>query len=108
MLDGIGRKQKGPSPTREDNMAAIMMVNQSHPTKRTRHIDTQWFATQEWKERGDIILQYVNMKDTNSLDGFTKALGRLLHGRCSNKAMGLYGSPYSFGKYKIPHKKNEP
>ena len=41
------------------------------------------------------------MKD-NSADGFTKALGRFLHGRCSNKAMGLYGSPYTFGRYKIP------
>ena len=31
VLDGIGRKQKGPSPIREDNMAAIMMINQSRP-----------------------------------------------------------------------------
>ena len=39
----------------------------------TRHINTQWFTIQEWKERGDIILQYINTKD-NSVDG------RLLHG----------------------------
>ena len=84
-----------------------MMLNHQRPMKRMRHIDTQWFAIQEWKQRGDIILQYVNMKD-NSADGFTKALGRLMHGKCSNKAMGLYGSPYTFGKYKIPRENNKP
>ena len=68
----------------------------------TRHINTQWFAIQEWKERGDIILQYINTKD-NSADGCTKALGR-----CANKGMGLYGSPYSFGKYKIPREGDKP
>ena len=88
-------------------MAAIMMLNHQRPMKRMRHIDTQWFAIQEWKQRGDIILQYVNMKD-NSADGFTKALGRLMHGKCSNKAMGLYGSPYTFRKYKIPRENNKP
>lgn len=42
VLDGIERKQKGPSPIREDNTATIVMINQQRPTKRTRHIDTQW------------------------------------------------------------------
>ena len=101
VMNGIGRNQEDPSPVREDNMAAIMMVNQQRPTKRTRHIDTQWFAIQEWKTMGDLIMEYVNTK-SNSADGMTKALGRILHGRHGNKGMGLYGSPYSFGKYKIP------
>jgi hypothetical protein len=104
VLNGIGRTQNGPSPIKEDNMAAIMMINQQRPTKRTRHIDTQWFAIQEWKQMGDIILQYINTKD-NSADGLTKALGRILHAKHANKAMGLYGSPYSFGKFKIPREK---
>ena len=88
-------------------MAAIMMINQQRPTKRSRHIDTQWFAIQEWKERGDIILQYVNTK-YNSANGLTKELSRLLHRRCANKGMGLYGSPYSFGKYKISRVYDKP
>ena len=37
VLNGIGRTQNGPSPIREDNMAAIMMINQQRPTKRTRY-----------------------------------------------------------------------
>ena len=53
---------------------------------------------------GDIILQYINTKD-NSADGLTKALGRILHAKHANKAMGLYGSPYSYGKFKIPREK---
>lgn len=101
ILNGIGRDQNGPSPIKEDNMAAIMIVNQKRPTKRTRHIDTQWFAIQDWKERGDIVMQHIGT-GSNSADGLTKALGRVLHGRHANKAMGLYGSPHSFGKYKIP------
>ena len=49
--------QSGPSHINENNMASIMMVNQNCPTTRTRHIDIQWFAIQQWKEMGDIVLQ---------------------------------------------------
>ena len=101
VMNGINRMQVEPSPIREDNMAAIMMINQQRPTKRTRHIDTQWFAIQDWKMKGDIIMEHVKT-NSNSADGMTKALGRILHGRHANKGMGLYGSPYSYGKYKIP------
>jgi hypothetical protein len=27
---------------------AIAMINNSHPTPRVRHLDTQYFAIQEW------------------------------------------------------------
>jgi len=60
--------QTGSSPINKDNMAAIMMVNQSRPTTRTRYIDIQWFTIQEWKQAGDIVMQYINTSD-NSADG---------------------------------------
>ena len=96
ILNGIGRKQVGPSPIHEDNKAAIMMVNQQRPTTRTRHIDTQWFAIQQWKKLGDIVMEYINTKD-NPSDALTKALGAVLHGRHACRSMGMYGSPYATG-----------
>jgi len=91
----LKRAQSEPSPINEDNMAAIMMVNQSRPTMRTRHIDIQWFAIQEWKQAGDIIMQYVRTGN-NSADVMTKALGWVLLNKHAFKSMGLYGSPYSY------------
>ena len=100
IMTELKRLQSGLSPINEDNMAAIMMVNQSRPTTRTRHIDIQWFAIQEWKQAGDIIMQYVRTGD-NSADAMTKVLGWVLHNKHAFKSMGLYGSPYSYGEYKM-------
>ena len=77
----------------DDNKAAIMMVNQQRPTTRTRHIDTQWFAIQEWKVFGEIVLGYIK-SGCNPSDAVTKALGSVLHDRHSMRSMGWYGSPY--------------
>ena len=93
-MNELGRRQIGPSPIAEDNKAAIMMVNQQRPTTRTRHIDTQWFAIQEWKKLGEIYLLYIKTGD-NPSDALTKALGTVLHHRHCLRAMGLYGSPYA-------------
>jgi len=38
----------------EDNKAAINMINKSKPMARSRHIDVQHFAIQEWRNRGEI------------------------------------------------------
>ena len=94
IMKELGRKQIGPSPIGEDNKAAIMMVNQQRPTTRTRHIDTQWFAIQEWKQLGDILLTYIKTGN-NPSDALTKALGTVLHHRHCARAMGHYGSPYA-------------
>ena len=74
------------SPINEDNMAAIMMVNQSRPTTRTRHINIQWFAIQEWQQAGDIVMQYINTSD-NSADAMTKALGWVLYNKHAFRSM---------------------
>lgn len=107
IMNELRRMQKGPSPINEDNMACIMMVNQRRPTTRTRHIDIQWFAIQQWKEEGKIIMQYISTH-INSADATTKALGWVLHNKHSFRSMGLYGSPYSYGKQRITAVKNTP
>lgn len=55
-------------------MAAIMMFNQSQLRMRSGRIDIQWFVIQEWKQAGDIIMQYVKTGD-NYADAMTKLLG---------------------------------
>jgi hypothetical protein len=49
----------GPTLLYEDNKAAINMVNANRPTERSRHIDIQHFAIQEWGQRGDIKLTHI-------------------------------------------------
>ena len=100
IADFLGRKQTKPSLLLEDNKAAIAMVNQGRPTDRARHIDVQWFAIQEWKRSGIVKMRYTPSA-LNSADAMTKALGSVLSTRHAYRAMGLYGSPYSYGPYKL-------
>ena len=60
ILMELGIPQNGPSPIYGDNMAAIMMANNTYPTDRTRHLDIRWFAIQEWIHVDqDIILLHI-------------------------------------------------
>ena len=45
-------------------------------------------------------MQYINTSD-NSADAMIKALGWVLHNKHAFRLMGLYGSPYSYGDYKL-------
>ena len=56
ILDELGFKQTLPMQMYGNNQDAIMMVNAKKPTERSRHIDIQYFAIQEWKERGLLVL----------------------------------------------------
>jgi hypothetical protein len=49
ILNELGYTQNEPTTLYEDNAAAILMINASRPTPRSRHIDIQHFAIQEWK-----------------------------------------------------------
>jgi hypothetical protein len=79
--------QEHPTIMYEDNAAAILMINSSKPTPRSRHIDIQHFAIQEWKLRGDIILSHL-AGILNIADVLTKCLGWILHSRHIRRAMG--------------------
>ena len=94
VLEDLGYKQNHPTTLWEDNQAAIAMVNERRPTTRSRHIDVQFFAIQEWKARGQVQLKYINTL-INPADAATKALGWTLHSRHVRRAMGHYGPPTS-------------
>ena len=87
----LGYEQKGPTILYEDNMSAIHMINSRVPTERSRHIDIQHFAIQDWAESNEITMRHI--PGTLSIpDGLTKALGWILHSRHARRMMGHYVS----------------
>jgi len=95
----LGIPQNGPSPIYGDNMAAILMANNTRPTDRTRHLDIRWFTIQEWIHVDqDIILLHIP-GILNPSDSQTKALSYRLHHRHMSRAMGHLGSPFLSGQF---------
>jgi len=76
------------------------MVNDSKPTARSRQIDVQHFAIQEWQDQGEIEMKHIPGV-INPVDDETKALSWVLHSRHSRHAMGHYGPPNS-GREQVP------
>jgi hypothetical protein len=94
ILHELGFTQQGPTPLYEDNQAAIAMINECKPTPRSRHIDIQHFAIQEWQREKSIIMRYISTV-INPADQATKCLGWILHSRHGRCIMGHYGgNPY--------------
>ena len=90
VLSDLGYQQNGPTPIYEDNQAAIAMINHDKPTPRSRHIDIQWFAINEWRRLGQLELHYI-ATSINPADAATKALSWTLHSRHVRRSMGHYG-----------------
>ena len=65
------------------------MINAKVPTERSRHIDIQHFAIQDWKEAGDLLMAYIPGV-INPSDELTKPLGWILHERHARRLMGHY------------------
>ena len=86
----FGFPQDGPTPLYEDNMAAIAMINERKPTPRSRHIDIQHFAIQEWQQRGIIAMHHIPGVN-NVADQATKALSWTLHSHHARRSMGHFG-----------------
>jgi hypothetical protein len=93
ILTEPGYAQPGPTVLYKDNQAAILMINASSPTLRSRHIDIQHFAIQEWKTNGNIILCHIP-GIINPADALAKALGPTLQFRHVRRFMGHYGAPW--------------
>ena len=90
VLKELGFPQSAPTKLYEDNQSAIQMVNARVPTERSRHIDIVHFAIQDWKDAGDIVLEYCP-GIINPSDDLTKPLGWILHSRHARRLMGHYG-----------------
>ena len=93
VLYELGFKQSQPTVIREDNASAINMVNAPSPTERSRHIDIQHFAIQDWKRSKQIILEHIP-GIINPADDLTKPLGWVLHSRHCRRNMGHFLPAY--------------
>jgi len=89
ILKELGFQQQYPTPLYCDNESAIKMINARIPTERSRHILVQFFAVQDWKEDGDIVLKHIPGV-INPADDLTKPLGWILHERHCRRLMGHY------------------
>jgi hypothetical protein len=87
VLEELGFVQKRATPLYEDNQAAIAMINENKPTTRSRHIDIQHFAIQEWRAWGIVEMYYIPGV-VNPADQATKALGWTLHSRHARRGYG--------------------
>lgn len=90
ILKEIDFAQTTPTPLYEDNKSTIRMINARVPTERSRHIDIRFFAIQDWKYNGDLIMHHI-AGIINSSDALTKALGWILQYRHCTRMMGHYG-----------------
>jgi hypothetical protein len=70
----LGFPQHSPTILYEDNKFTIKMVNAGRPTKRSCHIDIQFFTTQDWKRAGHIVLEHI-AGVINPSDALTKNAG---------------------------------
>jgi hypothetical protein len=100
VLSELGIQQPLPTIIYEDNRAAIAMVNSSKPTPRSRHIDVQHFAIQEWKQKQLILLEHIP-GIISPPDALTKALSWVLHSRHVRRMMGHHGPP-EYATYQLP------
>ena len=76
-----------------DNTSAENLANKRKPSGRTRQIDIQWYAVQEWVRRGIVLVSRVSTSQ-NVSDALTKILGRVLHTKHCNKMMEYNGLKY--------------
>jgi hypothetical protein len=86
----LGFLHASPSTLYVDNQATVDIVNERRPTPRSRHIEVQHFAIQEWHANKDIVMRHL-AGILNPSDDLTKALGWVLHARHARRGMGHYG-----------------
>jgi len=89
IMTDLGFPPKGTTVMYCDNQSAINMINARVPTERSRHIDIQHFAIQDWKESGAIVMEFISGV-INPSDDLTKPLGWVLHDHHARRIMGHY------------------
>ena len=84
-----GFRQAEPARIHRDNQSAIKMTNAQIPTERSRHICIQWFALQDCKMQGHIVLDHI-MGIINPSDNIAKSLGWILHSHHTQQLIGHF------------------
>ena len=79
--------QTHPTVLYEDNRGCLQMTQALKPTKRTRHVDTRYFAILNWIQTDQIAIKKIDTAD-NTADVLTKALGCILFYRHTDTLLG--------------------
>ena len=74
MLNDLQITQENAAVLYEDNAAAILMDNASHPARLTLHMEIKNFALLNWAATDQMILSAISTHD-NPADGLKKSLG---------------------------------
>ena len=94
ILEDLGIPQEQATIIYEDNKAAIAMANSGRPTKRTKHVDTRYFALQSWVEQDLVLLKSIPTSD-NSSDAMTKNTAHILFNRHMDFILGKQVPTYA-------------
>ena len=87
VLSDLKMEQTHATAIYEDNRGCLQMTKAMKPTKRTRHVDSKYFAILEWVHTDQIIVRKIDTSD-NASDVLTKATGRTIFYRHHNTIMG--------------------
>ena len=71
----------------EDNKGCLQMTQALKPTKRTRHVETKYFAILNWVQTDQIQIAKIDTSD-NASDVLTKSTGCLLFYRHNSTLLG--------------------
>ena len=80
-------EQEQPTTIYEDNRGCLQMTQALKPTKRTRHVDSRYFAILNWVQTDQIMVKKIDTSD-NASDVLTKATGRILFYRHNDTILG--------------------
>ena len=87
VLCELNMEQEQPTAIYEDNRGCLQMTQALKPTKRTRHVDSRYFAILNWVQTDQIIVKKIDTSD-NASDVLTKATGRILFYRHNDTILG--------------------
>ena len=87
VLEDLDMTQKGPTTIYEDNRGCLQMTQALKPTKRTRHVETRYFAILEWSQTDQVKIKKIDTAD-NASDNLTKPNGRILFYRHTDTILG--------------------
>ena len=87
VLCDLNIEQQQPTAIYEDNRGCLQMTQALKPTKRTRHVDSRYFAILDWVQTDQIIVKKIDTSD-NASDVLTKATGRIIFYRHVDTILG--------------------
>jgi len=64
-----------------DSIMVLLLIDESSPYQRSKHIDTRYHYIRDILQKGEIQMDYVSFEE-NPADIFTKALDVDLHHHC--------------------------